>query len=65
MHFFNAKTVWVNKKFVPFKLCIASIYVITGSNFRRNDENYYLLLFILLGISAVWMVTLWLKKMRR
>nr|WP_199078517.1 hypothetical protein [Pedobacter sp. ASV19] len=64
MNFLNAKTVWANKEFIPFKLCIASIYVIIGSYFHNFFESYYVLLFILFGISVVWTVALWLKKMK-
>lgn len=64
MNFFNVKTVWTNTEFIPFKLCVASIYVIVGSYFHSFFENYYLPIFILFGITAIWTVTLWLKKMR-
>ncbi|HWW39074.1 hypothetical protein [Pedobacter sp.] len=64
MNFLNAKTVWANKEFIPFKLCIASIYVIIGSYFHNFFESYYVPLFILFGISVVWTVALWLKKMK-
>lgn len=64
MNLFNAKTTWANKEFIPFKLCIASIYIIIGSYFHSFIENYYLLLFILFGITVVWTVALWLKKMK-
>ncbi|RRJ87384.1 hypothetical protein EG240_15150 [Paenimyroides tangerinum] len=64
MGFFNAKTTWANKEFILFKLCVASIYTIVGSYFHRFFENYYLPLFVLFGITMIWTVTLWLRKMK-
>lgn len=64
MSFFNIKTTWANKEFIPFKLCIASIYIIAGSYFHSVFANYYVPLFILFGVTAVWTVVLWLKKMK-
>lgn len=64
MSFFNKKTTWANKEFIPFKLCIASIYIIAGSYFHSFFANYYVPLFILFGVTAVWTVVLWLKKMK-
>ncbi|MEZ0007182.1 hypothetical protein ABH942_002561 [Flavobacterium sp. 28YEA47A] len=62
MGFFNAKTTWANKEFIPFKLCIASIYIIVGSYFHDFFQNYYVPLFIVFAITVVWTVYLWLKK---
>ncbi|WP_293297325.1 hypothetical protein [Pedobacter sp. UBA4863] len=62
MNFFNTKTTWANKEFIPFKLCVASIYIIVGSYFHSFFKNYYVPLFILFGITVVWTMALWLKK---
>lgn len=64
MSFLNAKTTWANKDFIPFKLCIASIYIIAGSYFHSFFKNYYVLLGILFVVTTVWTVALWLKKMK-
>ncbi|RFS26689.1 hypothetical protein DVR12_02560 [Chitinophaga silvatica] len=65
MGFLNTKTAWANKEFIPFKLCIASIYVIVGSYFHSFFENYYIPLFILFGITVTWTLYLWIKKMKQ
>lgn len=62
MGFLNAKTTWANKEFIPFKLCIASIYIIAGSYFHDFFKNYYVPLFIVFAITVIWTVYLWKKK---
>ncbi len=64
MNFLKVKTTWSNSEFIPFKLCIASIYIILGSYFHYFFLNYYIPLFIIFGITVIWTVVLWLKKMR-
>jgi len=64
MNFFDRKTTWSNKEFIPFKLCIASIYIVIGSFFHAFFENYYVPLLILFWICTLWTVILWLKKMK-
>ncbi|MFB6454907.1 hypothetical protein ACE38W_06515 [Chitinophaga sp. Hz27] len=65
MSFFNKKTTWTNAEFIPFKLCIASIYVIVGAYFHEFFSRYYFLWFFIFGISVVWTVGLWLQKMKK
>lgn len=65
MNIFKAKTTWLNTEFIPFKLCIASIYVIIGSYFHDFFSKYYTALGILFGITVIWTVYLWIKKMRQ
>lgn len=65
MNFFSLKTTWTNAEFIPLKLCIASAYVIIGSYFHTFFENYYFLLFIVFGITVIWCVSLWLRKMKQ
>ncbi len=64
MSFLKTKTSWSNAEFIPFKLCIASIYIIAGAYFRDVIQHYYVPLFVLFGITVVWTVYLWVKKMR-
>ena len=64
MNLLNAKTTWTNKEFIPFKLCIASFYVIAGSCFHDFFERYYIPVSILFIVTVVWTVALWLKKMK-
>lgn len=65
MNIFKVKTSWSNAEFIPFKLCIASIYIVVGSYFHDFFSRYYVALLILFGITVIWTVYLWLKKMRR
>lgn len=64
MKFFSAKTSWSNAEFIPLKLCVASIYVIVGSYFHDTIRHYYIPLFVIFGITVIWAVYLWIKKMK-
>jgi hypothetical protein len=64
MSFLKARTTWTNAEFIPFKLCIASIYVIVGAHFHHFFSRYYIPLIILFGITTVWTVALWIRKMK-
>ncbi|SHM11833.1 hypothetical protein [Flavobacterium chilense] len=64
MNFFKIKTSWTNAEFIIIKLCIASAYIIIGSYFHDYIKDYYTPLFILFGITVIWFVYLWLKKMK-
>jgi len=65
MNFFRAKTSWSNMEFIPFKLCVASIYIIAGAYFHDVIQHYYIPLFILFGITVIWTVYLWVEKMKK
>lgn len=64
MNFFKVKTSWSNLEFIPFKLCIASFYVIVGSYFHTFFDRYHMVVLILFAVSVVWTITLWIRKMR-
>ncbi|MFL9484291.1 hypothetical protein ACI6Q2_16035 [Chitinophagaceae bacterium LWZ2-11] len=64
MSFLNKKMSWSNAEFIPFKLCIASIYIIVGSYFHDFFSNYYMPLFILFAVATGWTIYLWLRKMK-
>ncbi|WP_026727558.1 hypothetical protein [Flavobacterium denitrificans] len=64
MNFFKIKTSWSNAEFIPIKLCMASIYIFIGSYFHEFFQNYYTLLLIVFGITVIWFVYQWLKKMK-
>ncbi len=64
MNFFKAKTIWSNAEFIIIKLCIASAYLLIGTYFHDFFKDYYLPLLIIFGITVVWFVSLWLKKMK-
>ena len=61
----KARTTWSNGEFIVFKLSITMGYLIIGSYFHALFSNYYIPLFIVFGISLVWTVWLWLRKMRK
>jgi hypothetical protein len=61
----KARTTWSNAEFIVFKLSITSAYLIIGTYFHALFSNYYIPLFIVFGISLVWTVSLWLKKMKQ
>lgn len=64
MNFFKIKTSWSNAEFIPFKLCIASIYILVGTYFHHFFWEYYIPVLVVFGITAVWTLSLWLNKMR-
>ena len=64
MNFFQIKTSWSNAEFIPFKLCIASAYIIIGSYFHTFFQEYYLQVLIVFAITVLWTLSLWLKKMK-
>jgi len=61
----KARTTWSNAEFIIFKLSITCAYLIIGAYFHALFSNYYIPLFIVFGISLVWTVSLWLKKMKQ
>ncbi|UUC45229.1 hypothetical protein [Flavobacterium cerinum] len=65
MNFFKLKSTWTNAEFIPLKLCIAAAYLIIGTYFHAFFEHYYFLLGIIFGITMIWCVALWLRKMKQ
>ena len=65
MNFFNTKMEWTNTEFIPFKLCVASAYVLVGAYFHTFFRQYYVPVLVLFGISTVWVLYLWASKMRK
>ncbi len=65
MNFFRAKTCWSNMEFIPFKLCVASFYIIVGAYFHDVVRHYYIPLFIVFGITVLWTLYLWIGKMKK
>ena len=61
----KARTTWSNAEFIIFKLSITCGYLIIGTYFHALFRNYYIPLFIVFGISLVWTISLWLKKMKQ
>ncbi|WP_035649654.1 hypothetical protein [Flavobacterium sp. ASV13] len=64
MNFFKIKTCWSNAEFILIKLCMASIYILAGSYFHEFFQNYYKVLLVVFGITVIWFVYQWLKKMK-
>jgi hypothetical protein len=65
INFAKARTSWSNAEFIVFKLSITSAYLIIGTYFHALFSSYYIPLFIIFGISHIWTVSLWLKKMKQ
>ena len=65
MNFFRTRTSWSNSEFIPFKLCVASFYIIAGAYFHDVIRHYYIPLFIVFGITMLWTLYLWIGKMKQ
>lgn len=64
MNFFTQKMPWNNLEFIPFKLCVASIYLYIGSHFHTLFEHYSYLLLGVFALTVVITLYLWIQKMR-
>jgi hypothetical protein len=64
MNFFKVKTAWSNAEFIILKLCVASAYVLIGSYFNSFVKQYYIPILVVFGITCIWCVYLYLKKMK-
>ena len=64
MKFLKIKTSWSNAEFILIKLRMASIYIFIGSYFHDFFKNYYIPLLVVFGITVIWFVYEWLKKMK-
>ena len=64
MNFFKIKTSWSNAELIPLKLCVASAYVLVGAYFHHFFRSYYVPVLFLFGLTVVWSVYLWVRKMK-
>jgi len=64
MNFFKVKTSWSNAEFIPLKLCIASAYALVGAYFHSFFRTYYIPVIVLFGVTVIWSVYAWVKKMK-
>jgi hypothetical protein len=64
MNFFKVKTSWSNAEFIVLKLCIATAYLLIGAWFSNYILMFYIPIAIVFGITVIWAVVLWLKKMK-
>ena len=64
MNFFKIKTSWSNAEFIVLKLCIAAAYVLIGAYFHTFFRQYDVAVLIIFGITCIWSVYLWIKKMK-
>jgi len=64
MNFFRIKTSWTNAELIPLKICIASAYLLIGAYFSAIVRAYWVPVLVVFGITVVWAVYLWLKKMK-
>ncbi|HTQ66962.1 MAG TPA: hypothetical protein VMI12_19350 [Puia sp.] len=65
MNFLKAKTSWKNIEFIPFKLCIASAYLVIGSFFHSFIQEHLAIFIELFILTVIWTLYLWIKKMRQ
>ena len=64
MSFLNKKMSWTNAEFIPFKVSIASAYLYLGSTFSEFFLTYKGFILGLFAASLVYVMMLWVKKMR-
>lgn len=64
MGFLNKKMTWTNAEFIPLKICIAAAYLYLGSTYPDFFSNYQGLILSLFGVSLIYVMYLWIKKMR-
>lgn len=64
MSFLNKKMSWTNAEFIPFKVCIAAAYLYLGSTFSEFFLTYKGFILGLFAVSLVYVMMLWVKKMR-
>lgn len=64
MSFFNKKMTWTNAEFIPLKVCIAAAYLYIGSTFSEFFLSYKGFILALFAVSLVYVMILWMKKMR-
>ncbi|MFZ4412981.1 MAG: hypothetical protein ACOYOV_07845 [Bacteroidales bacterium] len=65
MNFLKIKTSWSNFELALFKICVASIYLVIGIYFHEFLGKYMLLFVSIFVVSAIWVFSLWLKKMKK
>jgi hypothetical protein len=65
MNFLNAKTTWTNAELIPFKLGIATAYILVGAYFHHFFHHYYIAVFVLFFITVIWTLYLWINKMKK
>ena len=63
MSFLNKKMSWTNAEFIPFKVCIAA-YLYLGATFSEFFLTYKGFILGLFAVSLVYVMMLWVKKMR-
>jgi hypothetical protein len=64
MIFFEIKTTWSNAELIALKACIASAYILVGSYFHNFFSKYYVAVLVVFGITLIWVLYLWINKMK-
>jgi hypothetical protein len=64
MNFFTKKMTWTNAEFIPFKLCVSAAYLYIGSTFPEFFSQYHGILLGFFGVSLVYLIAIWVKKMK-
>jgi hypothetical protein len=65
MKFLSAKTTWTNLELIPFKLCVASAYVLVGAYFHSFFAANKIIVIGLFAVSTVYTLYLWVVKMKK
>ncbi|MFM6935806.1 MAG: hypothetical protein ACKOXP_10205 [Flavobacteriales bacterium] len=64
MSFLNKKMSWTNAEFIPLKVCISAAYLYIGLSFPDFFRPYKGIILGLFAVSLVYVMMLWVKKMR-
>lgn len=64
MNFFFINTTWTNAQLILLKWCVFSFGLIAGLCFDEYLEVYLPYITGFCIITAVWIIYLWIKKMR-
>jgi hypothetical protein len=55
---------WTNAEFIPFKLCIASAYILVGAHFSNFIHKHHLIFLAIFAITVILTLFLWATKMK-
>jgi hypothetical protein len=64
MNFLFIKTTWSNLELYLLKICIICSGIATGICFYDILKNFINLFLIAFGVTGIWAVILWIKKMK-
>ena len=65
MNFLKVKTTWTNTELWLYKFCTACGGVIIGLLFSEFLKVYLFEIILAFSITVIWVVYLWVKKIKR